>query len=72
MELEDTRNIIDSMQEKIISIEHELALFKRGEIDHSKYYMKNSLHYKLEINSTILEVSKVAAEPCIHQLLLKS
>lgn len=35
-ELDDARNIIDSMQEKIIYVENELASHKNGDIDHSE------------------------------------
>lgn len=36
-ELADANNIIESMQEKIILIENELAAYKNENIDHSKY-----------------------------------
>lgn len=35
-ELDDARNIIDSMQEKIIHVENELSMLKNGDTDHSK------------------------------------
>lgn len=37
-ELDDAKNIIDSMQEKMILIENELAAFKNKNVDHSKYH----------------------------------
>lgn len=36
-ELEDAKNIIDSMQEKMIFIENELAAYKTKNVDHSEY-----------------------------------
>lgn len=36
-ELVDAKNIIDSMQEKIVLIENELAAYKNKNVDHSKY-----------------------------------
>lgn len=35
-ELEDAKNIIDSMQEKLIDIENELVIYKDGDVEHSK------------------------------------
>lgn len=43
-ELEDAKNIIDSMQEKLINIESELAIYKNGEIGHSMYSIIYSSH----------------------------
>lgn len=35
-ELEETRHIVDSMQEKLISVENELLSYKNGDSDHSE------------------------------------
>lgn len=39
-ELDDARNIIDSMQEKMMLVENELAAYKTKNIDHSKCYQR--------------------------------
>lgn len=35
-ELDETRSIVDILQEKLIGIENELMSYKNGETDHSK------------------------------------
>lgn len=54
-ELDETRYIVDSLQEKLVAIENELMSYKNGETDHSKLFVNqfrlNYLftHYILKI-----------------------